>query len=205
MSIINQLIYDRTEEDLYNDTDKAYIGYSDLNRIETAVKFISDLLNDMGYTNITNNKLDWNMRDIRTESQANRIKSNYTQIKNAFNMFDLPDFEWSSIAEANDIEKILWDIYYTLRSIAHYFIKSGVADAGTNRIWQQRFRRGSNILRLSSQVGQYNQQWVTVTSPSLESISIDNIDEFTNISTAINSWNDFMNALDSEVGDLYDI
>jgi hypothetical protein len=202
MSIINQLIYDRTENDLYNDTDKAYISYNDLNRIETAVKFISDLLNQMGYTNTTNNKLDWGMRDIRTEAQADRIKENYTQIKNAYDRFNLPDFEWANINEANDIERILWQIYYNLQTISNYFIKSNVANAGQNRVWQQRFRRGSNIARLNSRVEQYNQSWDTVTSPSTESLDLDEINEFSKISSAINSWNSFLNSLDSEVGNI---
>lgn len=205
MSIINQLIFDRTENDLYNDTDKAYISYVDLNRIEGAVEFISNLLNEYGYTNTTINKTDWNMRDFRTESQANRIKNNYLHLKNAFDRFSLPDFEWGSIQEANDIERILWEINYKISAFSNYFIKSGVADAGTNRVWQQRFRRGSNIARLNNKVAQYNQIWTTVTSPSIESIDLDEINEFTKISTTINSWNSFMNYLDSEVGDLYDI
>ena len=111
MSIISQLIYDRTENDIYNDTDKAYIDYADLNRIETAVQFISDLLNQMGYTNTTNNKLNWDMRDLRTQEQVNRIKANYTQIKSAYDRFNLPVFEWETITDANDIERILWQIY----------------------------------------------------------------------------------------------
>ena len=203
MSIINQLIYDRTENDLYNDADKAYISYNDLNRIETAVKFISDLLNQMGYTNTTNNKLDWGMRDIRTEAQADRIKENYTQIKNAYDRFNLPDFEWANINEANDIERILWQIYYNLQTISNYFIKSNVANAGQNRIWQQRFRRGSNILRLNNRVEQYEQNWYTVTSPSTqgEEIWVDEVCEFTKISVTIDAWNDFLEYWDSEIGD----
>lgn len=205
MSIISQLIYDRTENDIYNDTDKSYIDYKDLNRIETAVQFISNLLNEMGYTNRTNNKLDWNMRDFRTQEQADRIKANYTQIKSAYDRFNLPDFKWETITDANDIERILWQIYYNLQAISNYFIKSGVARAGQNRVWQQRFRRGSNILRLNSRVEQYNQSWYTVTSPSTESLDLDEINEFCKISSAVNGWNSFLISLDSEVGDLNDI
>ena len=203
MSIISQLIYDRTENDIYNDTDKSYIDYHDLNRIETAVQYISNLLNEMGYTNTTNNKLNWDIRDFRTQEQADRIKANYTQIKNAYNRFDLPDFEWETITDANQIEKILWDIYYNLQAISNYFIKSGVARAGQNRVWQQRFRRGSNIARLNSRVEQYNQSWYTVTSPSMqgEEIWIDEVNEFTKISVTIDAWNDFLEYWDSEIGD----
>ena len=205
MSVIEELIYDRTEEDLYNDTDKSYIDYNDLNRIEKAVKFISELLNEMGYTNTTNNKLNWDMQDLRTQAQADRIKENYTQIKNAYDRFNLPDFEWANINEANDIERILWQIYYNLQTISIYFIKSDVANAGQNRVWQQRFRRGSDIARLNNRVNQYEQNWYTVTSPSEESLWVDEINNFTKISTAINTWNDFLEYWDSEVGNLNDI
>lgn len=203
--ILDELIYDRTETDLYNDTDKAYIDYHDLNRIETAVQYISQLLNSMGYTNTTNNKLDWDIRDLRTVDQVNRIKNNYTQIKNAFDRFSLPDFEWASITEANQIEYILWDIYMRLKDISRYFIQSGVANAGQDRVWQQRFRRGSNIARLNSKVAQYEQPWYTVTTPSVEVLSIYGINDLSKISETINTWNDYMENLDSEVGDLNDI
>lgn len=204
MSVIDELIYDRTENDIYNDTEKAYIDYNDLNRIERAVKFISDLLNEYGYTNNTNNKIDWEMRDFRTKKQANRIKNNYINIKSAFDKFVVPDFEWSSIDEANDIERILWDINYKIGNIYNYSIHSGVANLGQNRIWQQRFRKGSSVARLNSKVDKYEQEWRTVTSPSVESPGLNDVSEFTKIASVINSWNDFLTNLDSEVGNIGD-
>ena len=111
MSIIDTLIYDRTQEDLINETDKAYIAYTDLNRIEEAVQYLSNILNTYAYRNITNNKTNWNISELRKQEDCDRIKSNYEVLKNAYAYkFDVPDFKWESIEEANKIEEILFEV-----------------------------------------------------------------------------------------------
>ena len=42
-TILNTLIFDRTVDDLINDTDKAYIAYTDLNRVEETCKHLANL------------------------------------------------------------------------------------------------------------------------------------------------------------------
>ena len=42
---LDNLIFDRTQADIDNMTAKAYIDYNDLNRIESAVKWVSYVLN----------------------------------------------------------------------------------------------------------------------------------------------------------------
>ena len=56
MSVIDTLIYDRTYQDLVNETDKAYISYTDLNRIEESVKYLSDILNRYGTRRLRQNE-----------------------------------------------------------------------------------------------------------------------------------------------------
>lgn len=46
--ILDSLIFDRVQEDLDNLTQKAYIDYADLNRIEGAIKWVSYVLNQYG-------------------------------------------------------------------------------------------------------------------------------------------------------------
>lgn len=142
MSVIDTLIYDRTQQDLVNETDKAYISYIDLNRIEEAVKYLSDILNGYAYYNKVACKTDWNISDLRKKEECDRIKSNYEVLRNAYTYkFAVPDFNWSTIQEANNIEKILADIGEVIKNMEQTFIYCGVANCGQNRKWQQRFRR----------------------------------------------------------------
>lgn len=74
--ILNGLIFDRTQADIESLTKKAYIDYQDLNRVETAVKWVSYVLNRCGYKNTTRNKTNWGMNDFRTEKDMERLRSN---------------------------------------------------------------------------------------------------------------------------------
>lgn len=131
MSIIDSLIYDRTQQDLLNETDKAYISYIDLNRIEGAVKYLSDLLNVYGYKNITTNKTEWKINEIRKQEDCDRIKFNYEVLKNAYAYkFNVPAFNWSTIQEANNIEKILADIEILINKMEAVFRYSNTFNAG---------------------------------------------------------------------------
>lgn len=125
------MIYDRTQQDLLNETDKAFISYIDLNRIESAVKYLSELLNAYGYNNITTNKTDWRIYEIRKQEDCDRIKSNYEALKNAYAYkFDVPAFNWSTIQEANNIEKILADIEMLINKMESVFRYSNTFNAG---------------------------------------------------------------------------
>ena len=142
MSVIDTLIYDRTQQDLINETDKAFISYIDLNRIESAVKYLSDLLNAYSYQNVTLNKTEWKIDELRKQEDCDRIKANYEVLKNAYvYKFKVPEFNWATIQEANNIEKILVDIDNVIKYMEQTFIYCGVANCGQKRIWQQRFRR----------------------------------------------------------------
>lgn len=131
MSIIDTLIYDRTQEDLINETDKAYIAYTDLNRIEEAVKYLSNILNTYAYRNITNNKTNWNISELRKQEDCDRIKANYEVLKNAYAYkFEVPDFNWSTIEEANNIEKILVEINILIKKMESVFRYSNTFYSG---------------------------------------------------------------------------
>ena len=43
-TVLDTLITDRTADDLANDTDKAYIAYTDLNRVEGACELLAGRL-----------------------------------------------------------------------------------------------------------------------------------------------------------------
>lgn len=120
---IDDLIFDRTAEDLRLLTDKAYIDYNDLNRVESAVKWVSYVLNRYGYRNATKNKTDWAMNEWRSESDMVRLRDNINAIRGAFFTLEstptTPDrITYISIYQANAIEKIIYDIGTIVENMA---------------------------------------------------------------------------------------
>lgn len=112
---IDNLVFDRTQADLDKLTKKAYIDYQDLIRVESAVKWISYILNVKGYRNVTKNRLDWNMNDFRTDVDMERLRNNILTVREAYYTPDstplTPErITYTSIYQANAIEKILYDL-----------------------------------------------------------------------------------------------
>lgn len=112
---MDDLIFDRTAADIQLLTDKAYIDYKDLNRVESAIKWVSYVLNRYGYRNVTHNKLNWEMNEWRTDADMERLRSNINVIREAFFTPDstplTPErITYTSIYQANAIEKIIYDI-----------------------------------------------------------------------------------------------
>lgn len=112
---IDNLIFDRTVQDVQELKDKAYIDYTDLNRIESAIKWVSYVLNQYGYRNITQNKLDWKPMDRRTDSEMERLRDNLMAIRAAYytppGTPQTPErITFTSIYQANFIEKIIYDL-----------------------------------------------------------------------------------------------
>lgn len=112
---IDELIYDRTQDDLNKLTKKAYIDYSDLNRIETAIKWVSYVLNKYGYKNTVKVKVNWNPEDLRTDREMERIRQNIIAIRQAYytnssTPLTPNKITYISIYQANAIEQIIHDV-----------------------------------------------------------------------------------------------
>lgn len=112
---IDNLIYDRTVQDVQDMTTKAYIDYQDLNRIELAIKWISYVLNQYGYRNVTHNKVNWCPGERRTDSEMERLRKNIAAIRAAYytppSTPQTPErITYTSIYQANFIEQIIHDI-----------------------------------------------------------------------------------------------
>ena len=108
-TVLDDLITDRTDVDLANDTDRAYISYEDLNRVETACSDLSGLFGISIETKV------WQMEDFRTEAEMSRLLSNIKAVRNAFvTKKSTPStpaaITYTSIYQANDIEQILKDL-----------------------------------------------------------------------------------------------
>ena len=117
MSTVNleSLIYDRTNDDLVNDTDKAYIDYKDLNRVEGACAELGALLG------LTVSTKTWKFSDWRTEADMERIRQNLIKLQKVYESdikTKVPTaITYTSIAQANDIERVLHDAWMTYRSV----------------------------------------------------------------------------------------
>lgn len=108
-NVLNTLIFDRTVDDLINDTDKAYIAYTDLNRVEEACKYLAGLFG------VSINTKVWAMEDFRTESEMARMLDNINKLRAAYYAkISTPQtparITYDSIYQANDIERILRDL-----------------------------------------------------------------------------------------------
>lgn len=113
--ILDSLIWDRVQADLDNMTKKAYIDYEDLNRVEKAIKWVSYVLNKYGYSNVTHNKLNWQMNDFRTDKDMDRLRNNINVIRAAYytpesTPLTPSKITYMSIHQANAIEKIIYDV-----------------------------------------------------------------------------------------------
>lgn len=108
-TILDTLITDRTSDDLARDTDKAYISYTDLNRLEEACAYLA------GIFGIEIQAKTWGMEDFRTESDMQRLLLNLKTIRSAYyTKKSTPatpaGITFQSIYQANDIEQILKDL-----------------------------------------------------------------------------------------------
>lgn len=125
MNVIDTLIFDRTNEDIINETDKAFISYIDLNRIEEACSYLASLLKVSIMTK------EWKIDEFRKTSEMERLRNNINLLENSYykmpNTPKLPEkITYTSITEANNIEKILFDINTMIENV-----KAAVRFAGT--------------------------------------------------------------------------
>lgn len=182
---------------------KGAYSYTDFNRVENAVQYISDLLNMYGYSNKVNTKTNWTPEDMQTVREIQRYIDNIAELKNKYYSSvegEMPTvFNWLTIEGANYIEKILFDIDRLIIFMSQNFIHSNVGSLGQNRTWQQRFRRISTWENLIYDLSKYNQEWNTVTYPATE-IGGRDANSKDNISYTLNSWNDYMEKIDDLVG-----
>ena len=133
MSIIDELITDRTQSDVSYVARLAAKGWSgmtedersqwltglkgaynatDLNRVGNAVTYVAGRLEEAGYAPDIDPKIDWTIPDIPTKSQMETYLDNVRALRNAFTVPDsvpqVPaDMEGLTYQEANDIERII--------------------------------------------------------------------------------------------------
>lgn len=127
---------------------KGFYNYTDKNRVESAVEQINKILIKYGYMNNTLTIVkDRNMKYIDDKASITRYLNNIQALIDNFYVLPVTpelveNFDMLDITKANNIEKILYDINNILVGTLDYAVRSGVANCGQNRIWQNRFRRG---------------------------------------------------------------
>ena len=129
---MEDLIFDRTQNDLEQKTPKGYYNYTDLNRIETWCEYLANLLNSYSYPVSITIKKNWNMSDLPNVNDMERIRSNINAIKTAFHAYtDVPEnLNYMTIEKANDIEKILSEIDFLTKNMISSFRYSNTFNSG---------------------------------------------------------------------------
>lgn len=123
------LIYDRTEQ------SKGKLSAAMLTRIETWTAYLSGLLAEYGYLAVVDVREEtWQMSDIPTRGDIDRIRRNVDALQNGF--YSLPD--WREIVynntmdyvQANALEWDLQTLYDWLQRMCAAFIYSGEVYGG---------------------------------------------------------------------------
>lgn len=157
---MDRLIYDRTDADvtyaIENQSSPQHLkgayNYSDLNRIEEWCEYLATELTNVGYVISITTKTDWTEDDFPTQAQLERIRNNVNTIKTAYySSTNVPsNMNKMTFKKANDIEKVLDEIYHLMWGMENWYVYCGVSNCGQNRVWQHRFRQFFNPPRQES-------------------------------------------------------
>ena len=133
---------------------KGSYNYTDFKRVENAVSYLSNLLNKYGYVNVVKLSAEetFTPEYVRDKKEIVTYLDNIATLQKVYYNSNwvgkLPTIEeWLDYNGANTIEEILVNIETLIEGMRQTFVYSGVARAGQNRIWQQRFRRSVRSLR----------------------------------------------------------
>lgn len=134
-TILDTLITDRTLEDVQAGNEKGIYRAEDLNRVERAIVFVAQLLEEAGFRVAVDAKVNWTMIDVPTTGQTERILENLRMIRSAIPLSDetpkVPeDMVLMTYEEANDIEKILLDVGSAANKISSTYRHCGVPICG---------------------------------------------------------------------------
>ena len=129
---MENLIFDRTQNDLEQKTPKSYYNYTDLNRVETWCEYLANLLTSYSYPVSISIKKNWAMSDLPNVNDIERIRSNVNAIKTVFHAYtDVPEnLNYMTIEKANDIEKILSELDFLTKNMISSFRYSYTFNSG---------------------------------------------------------------------------
>lgn len=138
-------IFDRTEQDVQKVREYREIGYrnltdeqkkewddglkgawncKDINRLENNIQFLADLFKIDGL----NTKTDWNYTDIASVQDIQRIVDNLNKLRDNVRIRgdtpQTPTLPINTYQKINDLEKILYDMYYIVENETTAFARN---------------------------------------------------------------------------------
>lgn len=128
-----QLITDRTEEDVVQETEKGYYWITDLNRVGSAVKYIASLFAQQGTNVDVVGKADWQDNQIPTPQQLERYLQDVRNLREVTDISQLLPEIPSSIDDlgvdgANNIERLLELLeFYIFELLKSFFYSSEIS------------------------------------------------------------------------------
>lgn len=150
MTIIDTLVYDRTQSDVdrrsflsakglsrmtaaeraeYLSGLKGGYNASDMNRVGEALLYLQEELRGYGYSVTVTPKTDWEIGEIPTPQQKEEYLGYVASIRDVLEVFQTtpetpPTMEKLTFQRANDIEKILVDVETVIKQVAAGFWRS---------------------------------------------------------------------------------
>lgn len=130
-----ELVTDRTQADVDAQNQKGMYTDKDLNRVESAVSQLADLLRGIGYVLDVNPKTDWTEDDYPDEPNLKRYLSDLRKIRGKLDIAQgIPEIPQSmehlTYWGANDIEKMLLAVNDTIERIKKSWWYSGEIYSG---------------------------------------------------------------------------
>lgn len=211
---MENLIFDRTQNDLEESTSKGYYNYTDLNRVEEWCEYLANLLTSYSYPVSIVIKKDWSMQDLPNTEDMERIRKNIGGLKTAFYAYtEIPEnLNYMTIEKANSIEKILNEIDKILEAFENDFIYCGVASSSQNsRVWQQKFRRPKTWISQPYKLSQYakTDKLIMIATdngviykPSTKILGFITLDKRNDVFASIKAINESMKIIEELCGDV---
>lgn len=211
---MENLIFDRTQNDLEQNTPKGYYNYTDLNRVEEWCEYLANLLTSYSYPVNIQVKKNWQMSDLPNTDDMERIRKNVNRLKEAYFSFtQIPEnLNYMTIEKANSIEKILNEIDKILEAFENDFIYCGVASSSQNsRVWQQKFRRPKTWISQPYKLSQYakTDKLIMIATangviykPSTKILGFITLDKKNDVFASIKAINESMKIIEELCGDV---
>ena len=96
----------------YNHTDRESYRYTDLNRVESAIRELQEILSGYGYTVSNPCKTDWTRDTPPSKAEIDRIRGNICALQDVF--CQLPDWReivYNSTLDFSQVNAWEWDLH----------------------------------------------------------------------------------------------
>lgn len=134
MSVLDTLVFDRTQADVRAKNAKGTYNYTDLNRVGEAVAYLTPVFREFGFIADTAPRVDWAENDIPLMGDMVRYISDLlalNRVQYAENLLPLPRSpEKLTYVDANNMERFLLEVSRAFERMAQAWYFSGDIYAG---------------------------------------------------------------------------